>query len=328
MKYNCAVIGLGNIGFRFILDSKRKGTWTHVDAYKKHACTELVGAVENDPKNAEVFKNYNPDIPVYSTIQDLFNDQKVDMVSICVPTKYHFSVFSEIIKYNVKAVFCEKPLSYNVKESEKMVNLAEEKGIVLAVNYTRRWQNSYNLVKEMIKKGDVGSLKTVNCFYSAQIYNIGSHLFDTLMFLTGIRPVMVSALKIKDDGDPSLSGWMKSKDNVMITFSSTGRREDLIFEIDIVGDRGRLRITDNGSKVEWFVFEESSRHSGYRDLIPQMVRPPVENDRFVDSVSDITQALENKGRKLRCSGEDALVVDKIIEKAFISASKKGSCELI
>ena len=43
MVYQAAIVGLGNIGFRFSYDAKRKGTWSHVDAYNKCLSTELTG---------------------------------------------------------------------------------------------------------------------------------------------------------------------------------------------------------------------------------------------------------------------------------------------
>lgn len=328
MRYNCAVIGLGNIGFKFSLDPNRKETWAHVEAYKKCTYTKLVGAVEIAPENIQIFESNNPDTPVYSTIQDLFSNQKVDLVSICVPTKEHFSVFSELIKYDLKAIFCEKPLSYSLEESKKMVKFAKDKKIVLAVNYSRRWQNSYNLVRNMIKEGKVGRISAVNAFYPGQIYNIGSHLFDTVIMLTEFEPIMLSAAKINDNCDPSISGWLKCKNDIFVTFSATGKREDLIFEIDIIGDGGRLRIVDNGTKIEQSIFKESKRYSGYRELVAQEVEMPGENDRFIDAIIDIIQTLEGGQEDTRCSGMNGLRVDRIIEKTISSANRNGAFENI
>ena len=331
MRYNCAVIGLGNIGFKFGLDPKRKGTWSHVDAYKKCTSTDLVGAVEIDSQNIQIFKKISPGIPVYNTIQDLFSKHKIDIVSICVPTKEHFPVFSKVANCNVRAIFCEKPLSGSVDESKAMVNLAQRKKLLLAVNYSRRWQASYNLVRKTINDGKIGKIKIINSYYPSQIFNVGSHLFDTLMMLAKSVPSRVNAVNIQDNPDPSISGWFILKhngDDIFVSFSSTSKREDLIFEIDIIGDEGRVRITDNGYNIELFLFEESKRYSGYRELVPKKIRQAPENDRFVDAVLDIVQVLDGKGEKVKCSGEDGLFVDRIVEKAISSANKDGVLEYI
>lgn len=323
MRYNCAVIGLGNIGFRLSLDPKRKETWSHVDAYKRCARTRLIGAVEVKDENARAFKNLNQDIPVYSSIKDLFDDHRVDIVSICVPTEDHFSVFTDVVGRGVRAVFCEKPLSCSVKESKKMVEAAIDKKVILAVNYTRRWQASYNLAKEMIGRGKIGKVTAAHAFYPDQIYNMGSHLFDTLLFLAAFDPVSVSAAMVKHGADPALSGWIKCAEGIVVTFSATGKREDLVFEIDIVGREGRLRVLDNGSGIEWFLFKKSDRYSGYRELVPETLKMPDGNDRFVAAVSDIAGALGRNSLNVKRTGRDSLIVDAIIEKAVMSAKKNG-----
>lgn len=325
-RFDCAVIGLGNIGFRFGLDPKRKETWTHVDAYRKSAATRLVGAVEIDPENARLFEKENPGIPVYRTVKELFDNHSIDMVSLCVPTEKHFSVFSDVVGRGARAVFCEKPLSCSVRQSEEMVRMARDRGVVLAVNYTRRWEASCRQVKVMIERGKIGEITAVHSFYPGRIYSIGSHLFNTLMFLTRIRPASVSAVRVDNEKDPSLSGFIKGRTGVIATFLATGRKEDLVFEIDIIGRKGRLRLLDNGNKIEWSLFKESRRYSGYKELVRQPMPAPVKNDRFTDAVNDIARVLEGKRKSTLCPGEDGLLVDAIIEKALVSAGKDGKPE--
>ena len=329
MRYKCAVIGLGRIGSSFGSDPKRTGqTWTHTDAYKKCAFTELTGAVEIDPKSEERFKKANPDVPVYKTIKDLFGKHKIDMVSICTPTEKHFHIFSELTKHDVKAIFCEKPLSGSVGESEKIVSISRDKGIVSAVNYSRRWQASYNLVADLIKSARIGKVVSINCYYPGQVRNVGSHLFDSLIFLTSSKPLEVSAVATSNDPDPSLNGWIKFDNNIFATFSSTGKTENLIFEIDIIGEKGRITVSDNGSRVESHLFKESPRFTGYRELRPEKIEQPSSNDRFVEALSDMVQVIEGKRKKVKCTPEDGLLVDRLIEKALVSAKKSGVPEIL
>ena len=332
MAINCAIIGLGNIGFRFELDPKRKNTWTHMGAYTKCKDTHVVGAVEMNPEHIKAFGKAYPDIPVYANVKELFAHHTVDLVSICVPTKEHFSVFSEVMNFNPKAVFCEKPLSGTIGESKKMVSVSQRKNIIVAVNYTRRWQSAYMMVRDIIRQGKVGDLAVVNAVYTGHIYTVGSHLFDTVLMLTRATPLGVSAVTIQQGVDPRISGWFmlkkKSDEDIFFSFSSAGKREDLIFEIDVIGTEGRIRITDNGSRLELFIFEESNQYSGYRELVPKEIRPPADNDRFADAVCDIVQVMEGKQKKVQCSEEEALLVDKMIGMAISSARKAGMPEKI
>lgn len=321
--YRCAVIGLGNIGFAFSFDAKREGTWTHVDAYSRCILTKLVGVVEIEPATIHRFRTVFPEIPVYRTVDDLFGEQEVDIVSVAVPTRLHGPVFDEILKHSVKAIFCEKPMSDSLDSTITMLESAKNKKVITAVNYTRRWQNTFMLVKEMVKKGDIGNLKAIHAYYPGQIFNIGSHLFDTLRMLSSAEPLAVSAFAVGDNGDPSYSGWIACTDDIIITFNATGAREDLIFEIDLVGDEGRIRILDNGDTIEWNRFRESKRYSGYRELVRQAVQMPPKNDRFLDAICDIADVLSGKKENVECSGSDGFMVDTIIDAVMESGKQSG-----
>jgi len=321
--YRSAVVGLGNIGFQFSLDTKRQGTWSHVDAYLKSGRTALAGAVEINRSTAERFTAIHPDIPVYPTIGDLFKDQSIDIISVAVSTALHFPVFSEIAEYPIRAIFCEKPLSDSPERSRDMVRIAGEKNIVLAVNYTRRWEHTYQMARDMVMEGKIGSVRSIHAFYSGHIRTMGSHLFDTLHMIAGVEPLEVSAVTAGDAPDPSTSGWVQCKRDAFVTFSATGKKEDLIFEIDLVGDEGRLTIGQNGSEIAWALFRESQRYSGYREPVRQVITMPEAKDRFIEAVRDIAAVLDGERNEPQCTGRDGLWVDHLIDAALRSARDGG-----
>ena len=55
-----------------------------------------------------------------------------------------------------------------VHEFEEMVEFAREKKIMLAVNYTRRWQNSFILAKKIVDTGKMGNIRAVTAYYSGR----------------------------------------------------------------------------------------------------------------------------------------------------------------
>jgi len=321
--YRCAVVGLGNIGFRFSRDSRREGTWSHVDAYARSGRTALSGAVEVDKAAAEEFSAAHPDVPVYPTVGELFGEQEIDIVSIAVPTPYHFPVFSDVAKYPVRAIFCEKPLSDSPGRSRQMVRITGERGITLALNYTRRWDRAYLMARQMVADGKIGVLKTVNAYYSGHIFTMGSHLLDTVHMLADPEPATVSGVFVREGADPSVSGWIRCNDGMFITYSATGKREDMIFEIDLIGDEGRLTVAGNGAEVTLAPFRESRRFTGYRE--PAKGRPviPPKGDRFVNAVRDIAEVLDGTKAAPRCTGSDGLWVDVLIGAALRSAGRGG-----
>ena len=60
-KIKAAIIGLGNIGYKYTLDSKRKWTSSHLEAYKKHTQFEPVAICDINEENLNNAKLYYND---------------------------------------------------------------------------------------------------------------------------------------------------------------------------------------------------------------------------------------------------------------------------
>ncbi len=327
MKYRAAVIGLGHVGFQFGLDSKRKGTWSHVGAYEACHRTELAAAVEIDNEKISTFKEHYKGIPVYKTIRELMDGEILDIVSICTPSGSHGSVIEELNLYPLKGVFCEKPLAESLARAGKILKLAEKNGFVMAVNHTRRWDSRYLFAKNMIEGGRIGRIRAVSAMYSGQIMNIGTHLIDTVRMLTDRNVRRVSGVSSNaTEPDPDIAGWAELDGNIPFTLIATGKREDLIFEIDITGDQGRIKVLENGEKIEWYRFDESCRYGGYRELSPMSLEPIDVKDRFLEAVLDIVEVIEGKKEKVNCSGEDGF--DALVFcLAMIESARKGGAPI-
>ena len=323
--YAAAVIGLGNVGFKFDLDPKRASvTWTHAKAYATSGRVRFTAAVEPDQENARLFHKVYPDVPVYATPAAMFARHKLDIVSVSVPTASHADAVQEVLGQDVRAVFCEKPLTDSPERSEKLIELSRRKDVHFLVNYPRRWEASYRQARQLLGSGMIGDLRTVHLLYPGQVHNIGSHLFITLfMYVTDVI-CRVSAVGVtRDVADPFLSGYLETPKGVVVTFAATGKREDLVFEIDLVGTEGRLRILENGTRLEAYRFTESARYSGYRELVDQKIPMPSVNDRFADAVQNIVDLLDGKDVVAQSSAKDALRVDQLIACVKLSAQHGG-----
>lgn len=324
IKLQAAVIGLGNIGFMFDLDPLRKGTWSHVTAYEKSHCIKLAGTVEVDEKKISLFHKHHDAIPIYRKISDLMRHCQPDIISICTPTASHYSVLKELVQYPFKGIFCEKPLSFNIEEAAEMVRMCDERGIMLAVNHTRRWDDHFLYVKKVIQNGEVGKIRTIHMTYPGQIFNIGTHLLDALRMLTGNTPIRVSGVAADPDkDDPDISGWLEFDDHTVCTINSVGKREDLIFEMDFIGDQGRVKILDNGETIEKYYFEESARYSGYSELKRISVESVEKKDRLVEAVEDLASVVRGGKKDVNCTGHDGLASLKLVRAMIESARRNG-----
>lgn len=75
---------------------------------------------------------------VFATATDLIASDSVDVVHICTPNRFHFELAEAAIAAG-KPVVCEKPLSMTLAEADRMVSLADARGVATAVPFIYRY---------------------------------------------------------------------------------------------------------------------------------------------------------------------------------------------
>jgi len=148
----------------------------------------------------------------YNDYMHIINDDDIKVVHNCTPNKYHYPITRKAIEGG-KHVLSEKPLAMTLKEAEELVELAEKKGLVNGVDFCYRY---YPVVQEMalrIRRGDLGNVRMVTGSYlqdwlsnpkdyswrlerdesgpSNITADLGSHWFDLIQFVTGLKIVEV-----------------------------------------------------------------------------------------------------------------------------------------
>nr|VZI31641.1 unnamed protein product [Spirometra erinaceieuropaei] len=69
-------------------------------------------------------------------LNELFADDTVNAVFVCSQTDSHYSITRTALMHG-KAVFCEKPISLNVAETEELYRIAAAKGLPLHCSFNR-----------------------------------------------------------------------------------------------------------------------------------------------------------------------------------------------
>lgn len=308
-RLRAGIIGLGQIGSRFDEDPKRKGVWTHAGAYAHVPQVVLVAGTDPDESARCAFESRWGVKGLYGDYRQMLERERLDLVSVCLPTSLHAEAVRAAVDAGVRGIFCEKPLAGTVEEGRGVVEYCRDRGIVLAVNYSRRWDPSYLWPQGLMRQGFLGRLCSVSAIYSGQIYHIGTHLIDIMQMYAGKAEWVVG--KWAGDArasDPTVAGLLGFQDGVSGTLLSMPERTDLVSEVDLLGTEGRLRITENGRTLDAYRFQESLHYSGYRELaLVETANPNPTAERFVGAVQDIIQCIET-GAQPACSGADGLAV--------------------
>ncbi len=133
-KTKVAVIGVGYLGKY------------HAEKYARIETADLVGVIDIVAERAEnVARRLNTDyFTNYHEIMD-----RVDAVSIVVPTSDHFRVAHDFLEAG-KHVLLEKPMTRDLDEARKLENLAKEKGVVLQIGHLERFNPAVQAMLPLI----------------------------------------------------------------------------------------------------------------------------------------------------------------------------------
>jgi predicted dehydrogenase len=94
-------------------------------------------------------------VAAYERVEDLFADDKVDLVDICLPTTMHYDWTMAALAAG-KHVFLEKPIALDLREADRMVKEAEKRRLRLMVAHVLRCFPEFRLVKDLLDGGKYG----------------------------------------------------------------------------------------------------------------------------------------------------------------------------
>jgi len=320
MAYRAALIGCGKIGSEFADDPRIKGIYTHAGAYDACPSTRLVAVCDTSRDKAErCAARWNAEA-AYTDPAAMLRECRPDIVSICSPDETHFDLLCTAIGSDgVRAVLVEKPLASNLKEARHAVRLAEAKGVKLAVNYSRRYSLGHQQLKERLANGEIGPLQAVGGYYTKGTRHNGSHWFDLARFLLGeVDEVWARDVRKEGGDDPTLDVFLSFRNGSAAFLHALDARAYSLFEMDIIGEAGRVRLYDSGHRMAVQSAGDSPCYSGYRTLLPPQDIPIDLEDTLLHAVEDLVASIE-ENRDPLCSGEDGVAALAIAEAALRSA---------
>ena len=99
----------------------------------------------------------------YTNIDDLINDDEVKVVYIGLPNDLHYEAMKKAIEAG-KDIICEKPFTTNLYETEKIIDLANNKDVIVLEALNNRFIPNALKAKDLVE--DLGQIKLVSFNYS------------------------------------------------------------------------------------------------------------------------------------------------------------------
>jgi predicted dehydrogenase len=242
--------------------------------------------------------------PAYSIEQLL---DSVDAVAIATPHDTH-AEFCELALKAGKHVFCEKPFVLDVESGRELIALADSSGLAISVNHFQRYRSPNAAAAVAIRNGRVGKVRGVQCrlfevpmqlawqLSSANVgfsIGYGVHATDLLQHLLGRKVLSVTAQSTVDAAGVERStvaeldfgeyrASLICSDQLNFSSEQVGKA---VFEMDIVGERGVIRLDSYGSATlfaeesellaelpSWTSFDSAVRLEAYQLSLLQFLK--------------------------------------------------------
>ena len=203
------------------------------------------------------------------SFEAILDDDSIDAVVLATPHSLHELQALAVIGSG-KQLFCEKPLALNVRGARRILELCEQKGLVVGIGHERRFEPAMEQTLAILRSGRLGQLLHMEANVShdglarldpgnwrhdpfeapAGVWTgLGVHLSDLFVSFAG-RPVSVRARTAKKTRMPGAEDYVSCD----LTFASgaTGSITCLSAtpyygRLTVFGEKGWVEVRENGN---------------------------------------------------------------------------------
>jgi predicted dehydrogenase len=327
LGYKAAVIGCGRIGGGY---PGGQGGASHAGAYRADERVCLAAGADIDPEARERFGRRWGVSRLYANCEELLAAERPELVSVCTWDPHHGEAVRAAAQQGARVILCEKPLAPTWEEARALQALCARRQVELVVGYQRRWEPRHRQVRDFIRAGGLGQLLAANGYYVGGLRHNGCAWINLARFLLG-EVLAVRALGGAEarGGDADLGALLEFA-GFQCSLHAACRQEYSIFEIDVLGTRGRITLADAGYELRQWRAREDERFPGFRSLGAVAGEWGEQGmDRALHAgVRQIVDHLEGAGQgPLENPGSEAVIDMQIVEAIFQSHREGGPVAL-
>lgn len=301
---------------------------SHAAAFRGDARFEIAACVDPDRERRRDFMDHWS-IPVgYDELSEVA--ASFDVVSICSPTPLHMQHVLAAVRLLPRLIFCEKPVGASLEDARRAVTACDDAGILLAVNYTRRWDPAVVGLRDDVAQGRLGAVRSAACFYNKGVVHNGSHMVDMLHFVLQ-RPLRLQAVGVATndffDDDPVVAALLEADGGISVHLIPADARDYALFELQLVTEQGSVAMEDGGLAWRSRRPMESAEFAGYKQLSSGERNQGEYMTAMPGAVANIYEALTT-GAALMSTGHTALQAQQVCEtirSTALQQSGKSTC---
>lgn len=237
-------------------------TASHLAAYR-HAGYTVSALCNRDAAKAEARREeYYPDARTTTDYREVLARDDIEVVDITTHPAERAPII-EAALHAGKHVLSQKPFVLDLETGKRLVDLADAKGLKLAVNQNGRWAPHFSYMRQAIAMGLIGEVTSLdfslqwdhnwikdlpfNNIHHVILYDFAIHWFDiALLLINGKSPERVTASVAHSPAQqakpPLLAQAIVEFENAQATFNFNGdTRIGAGDRTNIIGTKGVLR---------------------------------------------------------------------------------------
>lgn len=326
----------------------------HIDALRRIKNLEVIAVCDTDEKRAQVIAKNAGIKFAFGDAKEVLAREDIDLVTIATPPHIQKELANKAMLAK-KAVLVESPVGLSAQDARQMLETSQQRKVKNAVAFQTRYLPSYAYAKELIDEEYLGKfLRATVTFVMAQPWgmngnwaadekrgggvmrNIAVHFIDALQWWFGPvesafadretlfsevrRPVQVGREtkieKFTATGDDTFLALLKfEQGGTAILNFITGARQDLPWNISLVGSRATLQITSGTLSGK----RDSERDFGLIEIPRRLELPDRPREPLMWAMCELATGLSAQMRGEKLEGrvpptfQDAVKTHKVME---------------
>lgn len=188
----------------------------HLQAYKQ-AGYDVAALCDRHPDRVDARRReYFPKAAIYTDYRDLLRKNDIEVVDITTHPRDRVEQIEQALRAG-KHVLSQKPFVLDLSQGERLADLADRKGLKLAVNQNGRWAPHFSYIRQAVGRKLIGNVSGVqmavhwshdwvagtkfDAIRQLVLYDFGIHWFDLVTaFMGGRRAERVYASTTRAKG--------------------------------------------------------------------------------------------------------------------------------
>ncbi|HEY1648202.1 MAG TPA: Gfo/Idh/MocA family oxidoreductase [Terracidiphilus sp.] len=232
---------------------------------------EIVGVCDREPLMALQLAKRFPIKRAYSSLPELLDEAKPDVVHITTPPQGHFDLAKTCLDQGCH-VYIEKPFTVWADEAEKLITIANEKRLKVTAGHDDQFSHVSRRLRSMVRSGFLGGapvhMESYYCYEIAKTGYAGALLGDKQHWVRRLPGKLLQ--NIISHGIARIAEFLTSDSPEVIVYGFTSPLLRALGETEIV-DELRVIIHDAGKTTAYFTFSSQMRPGlhGFRIFGPK-----------------------------------------------------------